>query len=215
MLKPTRTVLALTAGSLVLGLVSAGAAIADEDPMAEIPAHQEHAVVKKQIWGKVVSSGRLTIRSQPNTRSYSLGKIESGQRIALECKQRGERVGGNDLWYLLDNRKEQDGGNGGNNDGRGPWGDDLGDGNSGMDGDWNDGRGDGRGDGQTDGRGDGRGDGMSDGRGDGFANDGKSVKKTAKPSKVSKASKVSKKDDDDGWVAARYVKNLDTVPWCR
>ncbi|THA57518.1 hypothetical protein [Streptomyces sp. A1136] len=174
MLKPTRTVLALTAGSLVLGLVSAGAAIADEDPMAEIPAHHEHGSVKRQVWGKVVSSGRLTIRSKPSTRSYSLGKIESGRRIALECKQRGESVNGNDLWYLLDNRKDRD-----------EWND----GNNGRD-DFNDGREDGREDGRDD---------FNDGR-DG---EGKAVKK------------ASKKDRDYGWVAARYVKNLDTVPWCR
>ncbi|MFF1561446.1 hypothetical protein [Streptomyces sp. NPDC058279] len=175
MLKPTRTVLALTAGSLVLGLVSAGAAIADEDPMAEVPVHQPQAKANRHIWGKVVSSGRLTIRSKPSTRSYSLGKIESGTRIALECKQRGETVNGNDLWYFLDNRKDRDEWNDGDNNGSDSW---------------NGGREDGRND-------------LNDGR-DG---DGASLKK--------KTSKMSKKDPDYGWVAARYVKNLDTVPWCR
>ncbi|MGW7190308.1 hypothetical protein, partial [Streptomyces sp. NPDC054838] len=183
MLKPTRTVLALTAGSLVLGLVSAGAAIADEDPMAEIPAHQEHSSAKQQIWGKVVSSGRLTIRSKPSTRSYSLGKVDPGKRIALECKQRGERVDGNALWYLLDNRKDRDEWNDGDSDGSDSW---------------NDGRENGRDDSRDDSRENGRDDAnLTDGRND----NGKSVKK------------ASMKDKENSWVAARYVKNLDTVPW--
>ncbi|MBT2405205.1 MULTISPECIES: SH3 domain-containing protein [unclassified Streptomyces] len=40
MLKPTRTILALAAGSLVLGLVGAGVAVADEDPMVDTPSQE-------------------------------------------------------------------------------------------------------------------------------------------------------------------------------
>ncbi|MET9606902.1 hypothetical protein ABZZ17_17770 [Streptomyces sp. NPDC006512] len=125
MLKPPRTVLALAAGSLVLGLVGAGAAVADEGPVADGPA-QEHVVhddaelngpvvypKPRHALGKVVSRGPLKVRSKPSTRGYELGKVYPNQKLALACKLRGEKVDGNDLWYLLDgkDRKEDMNGN--------------------------------------------------------------------------------------------------------
>ncbi|MFD9358051.1 hypothetical protein [Streptomyces sp. NPDC060031] len=129
MLKPTRTVLALTAGSLVLGLAGAAAAVADADPMPDMPGHA--AVVAdddddddyllqpdgqqeyKHARGVVVAHGKLTVRSRPSTHAHKVGVVFPHQKLAIECKKRGERIDGNDLWYLLDGRNENVGMDGG------------------------------------------------------------------------------------------------------
>ncbi|MBT2448704.1 hypothetical protein J7F03_16715 [Streptomyces sp. ISL-43] len=114
MLKPTRTILALAAGSLVLGLVGAGIAVADEDPMADNPGQenilddQEEAdeldeyPEREHARGVVISRGPLTVRSRPTTHSHKVGKVHPHQKLAIECKKRAERVDGNNLWYRLD-----------------------------------------------------------------------------------------------------------------
>ncbi|MFD9333236.1 hypothetical protein ACFWBF_02280 [Streptomyces sp. NPDC060028] len=123
MLKPTRTVLALTAGSLVLGLAGAGAAVADTDPMPDMPGHA--AVVAdddgsdllrpdgqqeyRHARGVVVAHGKLTVRNRPSTHAYKVGVVFPHQKLAIECKKRGERVNGNNLWYRLDGRNENNG----------------------------------------------------------------------------------------------------------
>ncbi|WP_030873384.1 hypothetical protein [Streptomyces sp. NRRL F-2747] len=121
MRKPTRTVLALAAASLVLGGVGAGAAVADEGPMADGPS-QELVVLepdgdqagtyegRKYSVGKVVSRGPLKLRSKPTSRSHSVGYVKPDHRVAIVCKVRGEKVDGNDIWYLLHvKEKEKDG----------------------------------------------------------------------------------------------------------
>ncbi|AWZ09207.1 MULTISPECIES: hypothetical protein [unclassified Streptomyces] len=119
MLKPTRTILALAAGSLVLGLVGAGAAVADADPLADNPG-QENIVDdqeqaddladdypdRKHARGIVISRGPLTVRSKPTTHSHKVGRVHPHQKLTIECKKRGERVDGNNLWYLLDGKRE-------------------------------------------------------------------------------------------------------------
>ncbi|WP_404953171.1 hypothetical protein [Streptomyces sp. 147326] len=107
MLKPTRTILALAAGSLVLGLAGAGAAVADDDdsvPPREIVVGDgqpgtypdyRHAI------GKVVSKGPLKVRSKPTTQSQSLGHVYPSNKLELECKKYGEKVDGNRIWYRL------------------------------------------------------------------------------------------------------------------
>ncbi|MGW6708059.1 SH3 domain-containing protein [Streptomyces sp. NPDC054956] len=129
MLKPTRTILALAAGSLVLGLVGAGAAVADDDPVLDTPG-QESVVddedgtdgrdeaddqdeadgypEHKHSVGVVVSRGPLTLRAKPSTRAYKVGKVYPHHKIAIECKKHGERVDGNSLWYLLKNKRDDD-----------------------------------------------------------------------------------------------------------
>lgn len=123
MLKPTRTILALAAGSLVLGLVGAGAAVADEDPLADTPgqyveddeqgsddlAAPDEYPNRRHARGIVISRGPLTVRSKPTTHSYKVGRVHPHQKLAIECKKRGERVDGNNLWYLLDGKDGQDG----------------------------------------------------------------------------------------------------------
>ncbi|MFE2309055.1 hypothetical protein, partial [Streptomyces sp. NPDC059411] len=135
MLKPTRTILALAAGSLVLGLVGAGTAVADDDPMPDNPG-QENVVdddqgsdgltdpdaypkpaPKKYARGVVTSRGPLTLRSRPTTHSYKVGKVHPHQKLSIECKKRGERVDGNNLWYLLDDKDKKDGTDGMNGGG--------------------------------------------------------------------------------------------------
>ncbi|MFH7598282.1 hypothetical protein WDV06_24775 [Streptomyces racemochromogenes] len=118
MLKPTRTILALAAGSLALGLVGGGAAFADQgsaahggaryqaagdkrdgdDPSYDEDGHHKH----HYSLGKVVSRGPLSVRSRPTTHSHLQYKVYPGETLALKCKTRGEDVAGNDLWYLID-----------------------------------------------------------------------------------------------------------------
>ncbi|MFJ3913937.1 hypothetical protein [Streptomyces vinaceus] len=119
MRKPTRTILALAAASLVLGGAGAGAAVADEGPMADGPA-QELVVLepdgdqagtyqgREYSVGKVVSRGPLKLRSKPTSRSKSVGHVKPDHKVAILCKVRGEKVDGNDIWYLL-HVKEKDG----------------------------------------------------------------------------------------------------------
>ncbi|MFE2549900.1 SH3 domain-containing protein [Streptomyces sp. NPDC059355] len=219
MQKPTRTVLALTTGSLVLGLVGAGIAVADEGPTADTPSQ---AIVvlependqsgtyqdQKYIVGKVVSRGSLTIRSRPSTRSKSVGHLKPGHKVAILCKSHGESIDGNDLWYRLHVKEEKEehekqpmngqevsdeSGNRNSKDGK--------DGKDGRDG--RDGR-DGK-----DGK-DGR-DGKDSKHGKG-GKDGKDNKdgRNGKDGPDSKDGKDGKK----AWISARYVKNLDHVKWC-
>ncbi|WP_371619139.1 hypothetical protein [Streptomyces sp. NBC_00454] len=124
MLKPTRTILALAAGSLVLGLVGAGAAVADQDPRPDNPG-QENVMddddqgsdgltdpdtypERKHARGIVISRGPLTLRSRPTTHSHKVGRAHPHQKLSIECKKHGERVDGNNLWYLLDDEDKKD-----------------------------------------------------------------------------------------------------------
>ncbi|MFB6619219.1 hypothetical protein ACIGFK_18200 [Streptomyces sp. NPDC085524] len=97
MLKSTRTILALTAGSLVLGLVGAGTAVA-EDGGFRIAGHTT---------GKVVSKGPLKVRSKPTTRSRSVGEVRPHSKVEIWCKKRGESVDGNSIWYRLAERDDK------------------------------------------------------------------------------------------------------------
>ncbi|MFD9301510.1 hypothetical protein ACFWCB_02230 [Streptomyces sp. NPDC060048] len=123
MLKPTRTILALAAGSLVLGLVGAGAAIADEDPIADDPGQEnivddreeddedgypEREREREHARGIVISHGPLTVRSKPTTHAHKVGRVYPHQKLTIECKKRGERVDGNNLWYLLDGKRDRE-----------------------------------------------------------------------------------------------------------
>lgn len=126
MLKPTRTILALTAGSLVLGLVGAGTAVAADHsdprgPVLTMPVNQDadeddygrddEYGNRRHTRGVVISRGPLTVRSRPTTHSHKVGRVHPHEKLSIECKTRGERVDGNNLWYLLeerDGRDEQD-----------------------------------------------------------------------------------------------------------
>ncbi|MFD5144466.1 hypothetical protein [Streptomyces sp. NPDC058401] len=121
MLKPTRTILALTAGSLVLGLVGAGAAVAadhspqrgqvlttplTEDDQDGFGRDDEYGN-RKHARGVVISRGPLTVRSRPTTHSQKVGRLHPHEKVVIECKTRGERVDGNNIWYLLKERDER------------------------------------------------------------------------------------------------------------
>ncbi|WP_328929177.1 hypothetical protein OG429_34510 [Streptomyces sp. NBC_00190] len=95
MLKPTRTILALAAGSLVLGLVGAGTALADG-------AYGRHAI------GKVVSKGPLKVRSKPTTHSQAVGHLQPHHKVEIECKKYGQSVDGNRIWYRLHKENGKD-----------------------------------------------------------------------------------------------------------
>ncbi|MFD9366102.1 hypothetical protein ACFWA6_00140 [Streptomyces sp. NPDC060020] len=114
MLKPTRTTLALATGSLVLGLVGAGAAVADDgdsQPPREIVVGDGQPGTYpdyKHAIGKVVSKGPLKVRSKPTTHSKSVGHVYPHNKLEIECKKYGEKVDGNRIWYRLydENDKE-------------------------------------------------------------------------------------------------------------
>lgn len=111
MLMPTRTILALAAGSLALGLVGAGTAVADGGGQALAAPAQAAAAVEGTVqpadgWerypiGKIVSKGKLKVRSQPNTRSEVVNHVYPNRRVAIECKTYSESVDGNSIWYRL------------------------------------------------------------------------------------------------------------------
>ncbi|MFI5979474.1 SH3 domain-containing protein [Streptomyces sp. NPDC051555] len=117
--KPTRTVLALAAGSLLLGLSGAGAAVADEGPATQIMSNEQWGAghpgampepekdpQRKYALGKVISKGPLTVRSRPTTHSRDLGRVHPHQKLEILCKERGEKVGDNHLWYRLNTKVE-------------------------------------------------------------------------------------------------------------
>ncbi|MFJ3876294.1 hypothetical protein ACIPW5_02400 [Streptomyces sp. NPDC090077] len=218
MLKPTRTILALAAGSMVLGLFGAGVAVADDGPLVDGPAVEEaldgdsgydeydeyddgseydeyddeqsgaQAAQKpgsskpqaqkpgsrkpaadgpvtypkpKYSLGKVVSRGPLKVRSKPTTHSKPLYKVHPHQKLSIVCKTHGEKVDGNNLWYLLEHKKDKK-----------PV--DATDGMNGLDGlDATEG---------TDGK---------------------------------RGAQVRKYDYKHAWVSARYVKDITPVKWCR
>ncbi|MFD9407512.1 hypothetical protein ACFWBN_10920 [Streptomyces sp. NPDC059989] len=131
MLKPTRTILALAAGSLVLGLVGAGAAVADDEgPAAATPSQaaaaddgteesdgykekdeesdgykekdeESDGYKDKHAIGKVVSKGPLKVRSKPTTHSQAVDHVYPHRKVEIECKKYGESVDGNRIWYRL------------------------------------------------------------------------------------------------------------------
>ncbi|WP_051781991.1 MULTISPECIES: SH3 domain-containing protein [unclassified Streptomyces] len=112
MLKPTRTTLALATGSLVLGLVGAGAAVADDGQENQPPREivvgggsaEPGVYPERYVTGKVVSKGPLTVRSKPSTRSQSLGHVYPNSKVDIECKKYGDNVDGNRIWYRLADR---------------------------------------------------------------------------------------------------------------
>lgn len=108
MLMPTRTILALAAGSLVLGLVGAGAATADEEPMADTTSQQSVAEARRHSIGKVVSKGPLKVRSKPTTDSKVVGHVYPNRTVEIKCKKYGEPVDGNGIWYRLYDEDDYD-----------------------------------------------------------------------------------------------------------
>ncbi|MBT2482648.1 SH3 domain-containing protein [Streptomyces sp. ISL-94] len=113
MLKPPRTILALAAGSLALGLVGAGAAVADDEGAAAAATPSQQTAIAaddtersdghwdRYALGKVVSKGPLKVRSKPTTRSQSVNHVYPNRKIEIECKTHGESVDGNSIWYRL------------------------------------------------------------------------------------------------------------------
>lgn len=51
--------------------------------------------------GKVISKKPLHVRKQPTTRSAAVGTLRPGQIITIDCKTKGQRVKGNNIWYRL------------------------------------------------------------------------------------------------------------------
>ncbi|WKV70355.1 SH3 domain-containing protein [Streptomyces sp. PCS3-D2] len=109
---PTRTILALATGSLVLGLVGVGAAVADEGPreiiVGEVPPYAQPGgyPYERYAYGKVVSRGPLKVRSRPTTESRAIGHVQPNSRVEIECKKYGEKVDGNRIWYRLHVERE-------------------------------------------------------------------------------------------------------------
>ncbi|MFI1179806.1 SH3 domain-containing protein [Streptomyces sp. NPDC020799] len=86
----------LLAGSAALLAASPAGA---EDAPAGAPAAPAAAPAAPK--GKVVARLPLSIREQPTSTSTFLGALKPGTVVELSCKKHGQKVEGNDLWYLL------------------------------------------------------------------------------------------------------------------
>jgi hypothetical protein len=73
------------------------AVLAGAGALAAAPA----AAAAELPQGRVVSRVTLSIRSEPTSKSTFLGGFAPGTVIPLYCKTHGQKVDGNDLWYLL------------------------------------------------------------------------------------------------------------------
>ncbi|MEU9254974.1 SH3 domain-containing protein [Streptomyces sp. NPDC048270] len=227
MLKPTRTILALAAGSLVLGLVGAGTAVADEQPMAEASSQSAAAGLRHSI-GKVVSRGALKVRSRPTTRSQAVGHVYPNRTVEIECKQYGESVDGNRLWYRLydrngseengpnENGSDQNGNNGNGNPGNGNPGNGNGNNGNGNPGNGNNGNGNpGNGNGNNGNGNPGNGNGNNGNGNPGNGNTGNGTWPGSGNPNAGSSTSNKAAYDHERWVAARYVQNLGTVRFCR
>ncbi|MEW2412782.1 SH3 domain-containing protein [Streptomyces sp. NPDC046866] len=195
MQKPARTALALAAGSLVLGVVGTGAAVADGG-RTEDPSSQQVVLVEPRgdqpgkyddrdyAVGKVVARGSLKVRNYPSTSARVIGQVKSEQRVAILCKIRGEKVDGNDLWYRLyiKNKHSDEHGDGREDDGRGDEEEEATD------------------EGATD---------EEEGADDWGDSDDSADRAVARKDRGG-----DDKQQEKAWVSARYVKNLSTVIWC-
>ncbi|MCZ4125164.1 SH3 domain-containing protein [Streptomyces sp. H39-S7] len=96
----TAGVVAALAGTGVLAGIGGAAAAA---PVAvNAVAHSgDEATVVAEPRGKVVASGGLWVRQDPNTTSKRLNLLAQGAVVALQCKKAGQNVDGNKLWYRL------------------------------------------------------------------------------------------------------------------
>ncbi|MFD3698381.1 SH3 domain-containing protein [Streptomyces sp. NPDC058646] len=68
-------------------------------------AAQQHAAVSApraaHPVGEVVSDAPLNVRQRPTVYSGTVKVLRPGQRVLLNCQQRGGWVDGNPLWYRL------------------------------------------------------------------------------------------------------------------
>ncbi|AXE24304.1 hypothetical protein C0216_13315 [Streptomyces globosus] len=209
MQKPTRAVLALAAGSLVLGFSGAGAAVAADEPARQVvllepksdKSGKEHG--KHYAVGKVVARGSLKVRSKPSTHSDVVGHVKADHKVAIRCKARGEKVDGNDLWYRLHLEDDDEHGKGREDRDR----DDSDDRDEDEDEqdreDQDNEDSDEDADEDTD----------EDADEDEDADDEEADKRSGRPADDGKAAKATG-DHKRAWVAARYVKNLDHVDYC-
>ncbi|CAL9605136.1 hypothetical protein SUDANB120_05523 [Streptomyces sp. enrichment culture] len=215
MQKPTRAVLALAAGSLVLGFSGAGAAVAADEPARQVvllepkgdksgKEHDKHYVV-----GKVVARGSLKVRSKPSTHSDVVGHVKADHRVAIECKARGEKVDGNDLWYRLHLEDDDEHGNGREDEDR-----DERDESDDRDEDEEDQDREDQDDEDTGDEDSGEAD--EDAEDEEADNDEDADERATRPGDRTRDGKAAKAagDHKKAWVAARYVKNLDRVEWC-
>ncbi|MEU6868235.1 SH3 domain-containing protein [Streptomyces sp. NPDC046876] len=211
MQKPARTVLALAAGSLVLGAVGAGSAVADDgrtenssqvvlvEPKGDGPGKYDD---KDYTVGKVVARGSLKVRSRPSTNAPVVGLLQSEQKVAILCKIRGEKVDGNDIWYRLYIKKKHS--------------DSSEDSEESKD---HHGRHDQEDTGLTDEdeAADENIDDSADSADSEDSEDWGDEEDSGDPGKRTRARAAKKGDDKEhekAWVSARYVKNLSTVIWC-
>ncbi|OEJ36473.1 hypothetical protein BGM19_38270 [Streptomyces agglomeratus] len=103
MLASLKTQVALTVGSLALGLLGAAtqATAADQTPTAAPTAPQTSGATAYTKYGRVTANTGVWIRSRPTTHSTVLGSFRSGAKIPLACKAYGQKIDGVRIWYKL------------------------------------------------------------------------------------------------------------------
>ncbi|MFJ1603637.1 SH3 domain-containing protein [Streptomyces sp. NPDC088253] len=55
----------------------------------------------RRFEGRIISRNGLGLRTRPDLDSRIIRIAPHGERVHIYCKTRGERVGGNPIWYLI------------------------------------------------------------------------------------------------------------------
>ncbi|APY86373.1 SH3 domain-containing protein [Streptomyces alfalfae] len=84
-----------------LGVLAAGGALAAL-PLTGPAAAADTAGNKAPVYkGRVIAKNGLLLRNAPHRGSRVIRSVPYGKVVTIFCKTRGDRVGNNDLWYLL------------------------------------------------------------------------------------------------------------------
>lgn len=97
-----RIALCAATGALVatLAAVPASALTPNSGPNLA-PALTDEAAAHNEYKGRVTAKSGLLLRDKPTRSSRIIGRAPYGAIVHIFCKTAGERVNGNDRWYLL------------------------------------------------------------------------------------------------------------------
>ncbi|MDX3755495.1 SH3 domain-containing protein [Streptomyces sp. AK02-04a] len=77
----------------------------DEDGLGDVrsedPFHDGRPDDHHRFEGRIISRDGLALHNRPDRRSRIIRIAPHDERVRIYCKTRGERVGGNPIWYLI------------------------------------------------------------------------------------------------------------------
>ncbi|MFB8136291.1 SH3 domain-containing protein [Streptomyces sp. RLB3-17] len=77
----------------------------DEDGLGDFsfedPFHDGRPDDHRRFEGRILSRDGLALHNRPDRRSRIIRIAPHDERVHIYCKTRGERVGGNPIWYLI------------------------------------------------------------------------------------------------------------------